>query len=114
MQFKNRIICHPEDLVNLSEDDIILQGCVSICDDHQVEQMIFLLPVSNSGNFEVRIYKANATDSYVPNKCDLKLKKYQSNDEFSSFFFDDLLYAIHFIRVLGPNHPEYKIRPSSI
>ena len=114
MQFKNRIVCTPECIINISEDDIIRQGCVSICDSQQVEQMIFLLPASTSGSFEVRIYKANARDSYVPNKCDLKLKKYQSNDEFASFFFDNLLYARHFIRVLGTNHPEYKIRPYSI
>ena len=114
MQFKNRIICHPGNLVDIPEDDIIRHGCISICDAQHVEQMIFLLPVNNPGNFEVRIYKANATDYYVPNKCDLKLKMYKSNDEFASFIFDDLLYARHFISVLGSNHPEYKIRPSSI
>ena len=114
MQFKNRIICHPEYLVDIPEADIIRQGCISICNEQQVEQMIFLIPASNSGSFEVRIYKANARDSYVPNRCDFKLRKYQSNDKFASFFFDNLLYARHFIRVLGTNHPEYKIRPSSI
>lgn len=114
MQFDNRIICHPEYLVHIPEEDIIRQSCVSICDDQQVEQMIFLLPSTNFGNFEVRIHKANPTDAYVPNKCDFYLKKYQSNSKFASFFFNDLISARHFIRTLGTNHPEYKIRPSSI
>lgn len=112
MQFENRIKCHPEYLKEILSDDIIRQGCVSICDDQQVEQMIFLLPDTNSGNFEVRIHKSNPADTYVPNKCDFNLKKYKSNDEFASFFFDDLIYAKHFIRTLGTNHPEYKVRPT--
>ena len=112
MQFEKRIKCHPAYLQEIPEDDIIRQGCVSICNDCQVEQMIFIIPcISDVTEFEVRVYKAHPTDTYVPNRCDINLKRYTTNDEFASFFFDDLLFACHFVRVLEHNHPEYKVRP---
>lgn len=123
MQFENRIICHPAYLQDIPESDIIRQGCVSICDNHHVEQMIFLVPyasdvtesqiprISDVSGFEVRVYKALPTDKYVPSPCDFNLIKHTENDEFASFFFVELFYAWHFIRVLEHNHPEYKVRP---
>ena len=112
MQFENRIICHPAYLQDIPKSDIIRQGCVSICDNHRIEQMIFLIPcISDVSGFEVRIYKAQPTDTYVPNTCDFNLIKHTENDEFASFFFVELFYAWHFIRVLEHNHPEYKVRP---
>lgn len=112
MQFENRITCYPSYLQEIPESDIVRQGCVSICDNHRVEQMIFLIPcITDAPGFEVRVYKAHSTDTYVPNPCDINLKKYTENDEFASFIFDDLVFARHFIRVFEHNHPEYKIRP---
>ena len=112
MQLKNRWLkCHPNYLQEITKNDILRQGCISICDDNQVEQMVFLLPGKYDDELEVRIYKAHSADTYVPNKCDLKLKRYEENDIFASFFFDGLIYARHFIRVLKNNHPEYDIRP---
>ena len=111
MQFENRIKCHPEYLQYIQESDVLRQGCISICDNKQVEQMIYLLPGNHNGNFEVRIFKALPTDTYIPSECDFKVKCYNSNDEFASFYFDDIVWARHFIRVLDANHPEYKTRP---
>lgn len=111
MQFENRIKCHPEYLQYIQESDVLRQGCISICDNKQVEQMIYLLPGNDNGIFEVRIFKAHPTDTYIPNECDFKLKYYISNDEFDSFYFDDIIWARHFIRVLDTTHPEYKNRP---
>ena len=111
MQFENRIKCHPEYLQYIQEGDVLQQGCISICDSNQVEQMIYLLPGNHYGIFEVRIFKAHPTDIYIPNQCDFKVKSYISNDEFDSFYFDAIVWARHFIRVLGTNHPEYKNRP---
>ena len=113
MHFETTLKCHLSHLNEIPEDDSIFQnGCISICDEHQVEQMIFLAKASKGTYYEVRIYKANPEDTYVPHRLDFNIKKYKSNDEFDAFFFDRFFFARRFIGLLKELHPEYAIRPS--
>jgi len=112
MQLENKLKCHPAYLREISEDDPIFQGgCISICDDHQVEQMIFISKDESSAEFEVCIHKSNPADTYIPSKYDKLIKRYESNDKFARFFFNHFLFACLFINNLETAHPEYRIRP---
>ena len=113
MHFETTLKCHLNHLNEIPEDDSIFQnGCISICDEHQVEQMIFLGKAYKGSYYEVRIYKANPEDTYVPHHMDFKIKKFKSNDKFDSFFFDRFFFARRFVFLLKDSHPEYAIRPS--
>ena len=112
MKLERKLICHPAYLQEISEDDAIFQGgCISICDEHQVEQMIFIYKNESSAEFEVRIHKANPTDTYVPSKHDKFVKRYEANDKFARFFFKHFLFACLFVNNLEISHPEYRVRP---
>jgi len=111
MRFENILKCHPSFVHLICEEDIIQCDCLSITDGHDAEQMIFLGKSDKCEEYEVRIYKANARDAYVPHKLDPKFKRYEANNEFESFFFNDFISARKFIRLAIDIHPEYQIRP---
>lgn len=109
MQFENKFkVC--QSFTHLIDEQAVIQyDCITITDGHDIEQMIFLGKTENE--FEVRIYKANPTDTYVPNQLDFNVKRYEANDEFASFFFDRFFFARRFISLLRDIHPEYNLRP---
>lgn len=109
---ERKLKCHPAYLQEISEDNPIFQGgCISICDEHQVEQMIFIYKNESTAEFEVRIKKANPADAYVPSKYDYLVKRHEANDEFARFFFKHFLFACLFVAKLETTHPEYQVRP---
>lgn len=110
VKFENTIKCHWSFVHLLREEDITQCDC-SIIDEHGIEQMIFLGKATKESKYEVRIYKANPTDTYVPHHLDFKVKKYEANDEFASFFFSRFFFARRFVGLLRDLHPEYNIRP---
>ena len=111
MQFENTLKCHRSFIHLITEQDILQCGCLSLTDgEPATEQKIYLMKAKDE--FEVRVYKFNATDTYVPHRLDFQVKRYEANNEFASFFFDRFFYARRFICTLRDFHPEYSIRPN--
>jgi len=108
---ENQLECHPALLLReVPESDFNRFDRISIVDNHQVEQQIFLYKNEDTSEYEVRIYKLKATDTYMPN-LSLGFKRYFANDEFASFFFETYYFACLFIAKLAESHPESLIRP---
>lgn len=111
MQFENTLKCHRSFIHLITEQDIVQCGCISLTDgENAIEQKIYLVKTTNE--FEVRVYKVNPKDAYVPHVLDFQVKRYEANDQFASFFFDRFFYARRFICTLKEFHPEYNIRPN--
>jgi len=111
MQFENVLTCHPNYVHEIHEEDLFQIDCLSLRNAQGNEEMIFLAKVADSSEYEVRVYKANPADTYVPHSSDIYLKRYQANDEFASFFFDNFIFARQFFRDIKDIHPEYQLRP---
>ena len=111
MQFGNKLLIHEEFAYVVVESDLRHCDCISLANEQKVEQMIFLGRVEDYTGYEVRVCKANPSDTYVIHEDDTNLKKHESNDKFASFFFDDFVSARHFLVNLKKNHPEYSVRP---
>lgn len=110
MQFENKIKWHRSLLHLLEEEDTQNFDCISLTDgDNCIEQKIYLAKVGTE--FEVRVYKANPQDTYVPSVLDFMVKRYEANDEFASFFFEKFFFSLRFICLLKDAHPEYSVRP---
>ena len=109
MQFENVLKCHRSLFHLITEEHLLQCDCISLTDENNVEQKIYLAKAANG--FEVRIYKAHAEDTFVPSILDFEIKKYESNNEFASFFFDRFFFAHRFIAILQKTHPEYDERP---
>lgn len=112
MQVKNKLFCH-WDLVRFVSKEHLKQDngtflTLSVTDGGKLELMIFL----GKGDFdyEVRVYKSKPSDKYVPNNHD-NVKRYEENDEYATFFFDEYEQANNFTDLIGYMHPEYKTRP---
>ena len=83
---------------------------LSVTDGTKYEFMIFLGKQSSKADYEVRVYKNNPEDKYIPHESD-EILRYESNDEYATFYFDNFIKARNFVELLGYFHPEYKIRP---
>lgn len=111
-KFENQLLCHPSHLLREVEESALTQcGRISIVDNHQVEQNIFIYANEDSSEYEVRIYKFKPTDTYMPINLNITLKRYVANNEFASFFFRKFYSACQFIAKLAEAHPESLIRP---
>ena len=93
MQLEKTLKYHPA-FVHLFTEVEIAQGYwLSLTDEHGKELRIFLGQNPSSKEYEIRVYKRNPADSYIPRK--ITLKRYEANNEFVSYFFDDFIYARH-------------------
>ena len=111
-KIKNQLECHPAFLLReVGESAFEQVSRISVVDDHQVEQNIFIYKNETFSEYEVRIYKKNPADSYLPVNLNIPLKKYVANDFFASFFFSEFYFACLFISQLAELHPESLIRP---
>lgn len=114
MQVKDKIFCH-WDLVrfvsekHLKKDDGTFLT-LSVTDGGKLEFMIFLGKDDSNSGYEVRVYKSEASDKYIPNEND-NVNRYEENDEYATFGFDKYSAARKFVELLGCMHPEYKKRP---
>lgn len=72
--------------------------------------MIFLEKDDSNSGYEVRVYKSEPNDKYVPNKYD-NVSHYKENDEYATFFFDNYEHAQSFTEMVGYLHPEYHKKP---
>lgn len=114
MQLEKKIFCH-WDLVRFvskenlkQEDGTFLTLSVT---NGKLEYMMFLGKSDSDSEYEVRIYKSKPNDKYIPNEHD-NVKRYEENDEFVTFYFDEYEDAHEFIDWIPYNHCEYKVRPS--
>lgn len=114
MHVKNKIYCH-WDLVrfvtekNLQCDDGTFRT-LSVTDGGIHAFMIFLERANSISDYEVKVYKVHPKDKYIPN-ANGKIKYYEENDEYISFFFINFELAIRFTANIGYTHPEYRERP---
>ena len=113
MQVQKKLFCHwdwvrfiPEK--QLQQDDGTFLT-LSVTERNELELMIFLGKDDSNSFYEVRVYKSDPSDKYVPNKYD-KVSRYEENDEYATFFFDQYEDARSFTAMVGYFHPEYKIR----
>ena len=114
MQLENKFLCHwdfcrfvPEEYLL---DDNELPLTLSVIDSYKTELMIFLGKADSGSGYEVRVYKAKPTDTYIPYKYD-NVSRYEENYEYATFFFTDYDHANDFIVMLGYVHSEYRVRP---
>ena len=114
MQVQEKIFCH-WDLVRFVSEKTLQKDdgtfwTLSVTDGNKLEFMIFLGKDDSNSCYEVRDYKSEPGDKYVPNKYD-KVSRYEENDEYATFFFDKYEDANSFTEMVGCLHPEYKERP---
>jgi hypothetical protein len=114
MQVKNKLFCH-RDLVRFVTEKHLKQDdgtflTLSVTDGNKLEFMIFLGKDDSNSCYEVRVYKSEPSDKYVPNEYD-NVSRYEENDEYATFFFDKYEDAHSFTQMVGYVHPEYKKRP---
>ena len=115
MQVKSKLFCN-WDLArfvteeHLKQDDGTIRT-LSITDGEKLELMIFLGKDDDNLYYEVMVYKADPLNIYVPDKMD-NVSRYEENEEYATFFFEEYEYANIFVRLLGYIHPEYKQRPT--
>lgn len=114
MQVAKKLFCHWDLVRFVTEEDLKEEDgtflTLSITDGGKFEYMIFLGKDDSNSGYEVRVYKSETSDKYVPNEND-NVKRYEENDEYASFFFDEYEKAHEFADWLGYFHPEYKKRP---
>ena len=60
--------------------------------------------------YEVRVYKAQKSNTYIPREYD-QILRYEENDEFATFFFENFSKARNFVGFLPYVHEEYEVRP---
>lgn len=114
MQVKNKLFCF-WDLVRFVTEKQLKQDdrtflTLSVTDGDKLEFMIFLGKDDSDSGYEVRVYKSEPSDKYEPNNHD-NVKRYEENDEYATFFFDEYEQARNFTYLIGYMHPEYKTRP---
>ena len=114
MQTQNKLFCH-WDLIRFvsekhleTEEDTFLT--LSVTDGRKYELMIFLGKEECSSEYEVRVYKAEPGNKYVPDSYD-NVDRYEENDKYATFFFKEFNDARRFTEMVGYAHPEYKKRP---
>lgn len=114
MQVKNKLFCHWDLVRFITEKQLQKYNgevlTLSVTDGNDRECMIFLEKAESDLGYEVRVYKKDKNDTYVPNEYD-QVRKYEENSEYVTFFFDEYADAIIFISMLDYLHPEYKERP---
>lgn len=115
MQVEKKVFCH-WDFVRFIQEKVLKQEdgtflTLSVTDGDKVEFMIFLGKDDSTSDYEVRVYKSNPTDKYVPNEYD-EVKRFEDNDEYATFFFEEFEQALHFTELVGYVHPEYRVRPA--
>lgn len=99
MQVEKKLFCH-WDLVRFVTEEHLKQEdgtflTLSVTDGGKLEFMIFLGKDDSNSGYEVGVYKSKPTDKYIQKEND-NVKKYEENDEYASFFFDEYEKAHYF------------------
>ncbi len=126
MRLEPKLLCDLEDVRFVNEADLShpekglmtlsVTGQVDIQKDaepkiiKEMELMIFLGKSECDNEYEVRIYKYDSSDSYVPDQYDHVIR-YEENSEYDTFFFNNFIFAKFFIATIMYYHHEYSKRP---
>ena len=114
MQLEKKLFCHWDLVRFVSESHLQKEDgtflTLSVSEGNKFELMIFLGKDDSNSCYEVRVYKSEPSDTYVPNKYD-NVSRYEENDEYATFFFENYEHAHNFTQMVGYLHPEYKKRP---
>ena len=114
MQMQDKIYCHWDLVRFISEKDLKKDDdtffTLSVAHGNKFELMIFLGKDDSNSCWEVKIYKGEPTDKYVPYEHDHVIR-YEENDEYATFFFDEFDNARTFTEMIQYLHPEFKVRP---
>ena len=115
MQLEKKLYCHWDLVRFVSEQDLLEEKgyTISVTSNSKYELMIFLGRSEDGKEYEVRVYKADPTDKYVPNPHD-NVVRYEENDEYVTFYFDNYEHANSFTYLLCHIHPEYRKRPAKM
>ena len=113
MQLEIKAFCHWDFVRFINEEALMHNGTfmtLSVTNNNRAELMIFLGKADNNVDYEVRVYKSEPTDKYIPNESD-KVKYYEENDEYATFIFEQFCDAHDFVDTLSYRHTEYNVRP---
>ena len=113
MQLDSKVFCHWDIVRFIKEENLLKNGVfrtLSVTEGNSAELMIFLGKADNDSDYEVRVYKNTPTDKYVPNECD-NVKRYEENDDYATFIFEQFDDAHEFVDTLSYRHNEYRVRP---
>lgn len=126
MRLEPKLLCDLSNILFITEDDLSdpEEGLMTLSVTQQVkiqeddetetmkemELMIFLEKNECNDEYEVRIYKYDSTDIYVPDKYD-HVTRYEINNEYDTFHFNDFITAKFFVATIMYYHDEYSIRP---
>lgn len=113
MRIEKKLYCHWDLVRFVREDHLIKEGkglTLSLVDENKKELLIFLEKDDSNSCFEVRVYKAKPTDKYIPHASD-NVERYEENDEYATFIFDEFESAKEFVDTLSYRHKEYCKRP---
>lgn len=113
MQLETKVFCHWDFVRFVNETSLMHNGIfmtLSVTNNARAELMIFLGKADNNSDYEVRVYKSEPTDKYVPNEYD-NVKHYEENDDYATFIFEAFGDAHDFVDTLSYRHTEYKVRP---
>lgn len=86
---------------------------ISITTDNKKEVMIFLGARTNNSGYEVRVYKNNVADKYIPHELD-NVQSYEENSKYATFIFANYPSANNFVSSLAYRHKEYMVRPTQV
>lgn len=113
MQLKRKIYCHWDICRFVTEQHLLKDGgyTLSVTESNKYELMIFLGKSDSGSGYEVRVYKAQPADNYVPHEFDNNVTRYEENDEYVTFFFENFEYAHEFVTISVHMHKEFKTRP---
>ena len=114
MQVEKKMFCHFDLVRFVTEENLKQDGrflSLSVTDGEKQEFMIFLGKDEETSEYEVRVYKSEPGDKYIPNEMD-NVKRFEENDEYATFIFEKYEQANRFADLLGYVHPEYRVRPS--
>ena len=114
MQLQRKVYCRWDFVRFISERHLQKEDgtfcTLSVTEGGKLELMIFLGKGDDNSSYEVRVYKNEPGDKYVPHECD-NVSRYEENDEYATFFFEEYEDACSFTAMIGYLHPEYKKRP---
>lgn len=118
MKGVKKIFCRREVIEYVLEKQLLSGYTISMVEVYKgnfgryvlLELMIFFQKSKSSNEYEVRVYKYSKNGEYVPSALD-RVDRYEENDKYISFFFDNFEAGHNFVIFLFKNHPEYKTRP---
>ena len=115
MQLNHRMFCKMNEVRSFNEERLLRANgkrwTLSIVNEEKnAELSIFIDKDDCNDCYEVRVYKFNLADKYIPNDND-KAIAFMDCSNFVAFFFKDFADSVDFVATIETLHPEFKERP---